>query len=93
MEVKEAIRRIKDHFRIHDDDRPTPYLDEAVDMAIKALEKQILKQPIIWENKSYDAPVPNDDWGYECPCCGNQDIDYPDHHCTCGQALDWKGFD
>lgn len=40
MEVKEAIRRIKDHFRIHDDGRPTPYLDEAVDMAIEALELQ-----------------------------------------------------
>lgn len=31
----------------------------------------------------------NDDWGWECPNCGNQDIDYTDHHCECGQAIDW----
>lgn len=40
MTVEEAIRRLKDHFRVHDDGRPTPYLDEAVSMAIQALEKQ-----------------------------------------------------
>lgn len=90
MEAKDAIRRIKNHFDVHDDGRPTPYLDEAVSMAIKALEKQIPKQPIFWENKYYFSPTPNDDWGYECPCCGNQDIDYPEHHCICGQALDWE---
>lgn len=49
MTENEAIRRLKDHFRVHDDGRPTPYLDEAVSMAIKALEKvQALE-----ENKTY----------------------------------------
>lgn len=62
----------------------------ALDMAITSIRKQIPKRPLVWENKTYDSPVPNDDWGYECPCCGNRDIDYPDHHCTCGQALDWE---
>ena len=38
MTEAEAISRLKDHFRIHDDGRPTPKLDEAVDVAIKALE-------------------------------------------------------
>ncbi len=56
----------------------------------EALEKQIPKKPLIWENRYSFSPSPNDDWGYECPCCGNQDIDYPEHHCTCGQALDWE---
>lgn len=55
----------------------------------EALEKQIPKKPIIWEYRHYFSPTPNDDWGYECPCCGNQEIDYPEHHCDCGQALDW----
>ena len=59
-------------------------------LAIQALEKQIPKTPFIWEDKYYFSPTPNDDWGYECPCCGNRDIDYPEHHCTCGQALDWE---
>lgn len=55
--------------------------------ALKALEKQIPKQPFIWDDRCYYSP---DDWGYECPCCGNRDIDYPEHHCICGQALDWS---
>lgn len=63
---------------------------ECREICHKALEKQIPKKPIFWENKYYFSPSPNDDWGYECPCCGNQDIDYPDHHCECGQALDWR---
>ena len=59
-------------------------------LSVAALKKQIPKKPIFWENKYYYPPTPNDDWGYECPCCGNQEIDYPEHHCTCGQALDWS---
>lgn len=66
------------------------YDDQALDVAIEALKKQIPKKPITWENKYYFSPSPNDDWGYECPCCGNRDIDYPEHHCICGQALDWE---
>lgn len=64
--------------------------EQAISMAVKELEKQISKKPLVWEDKYYDSPIPNDNWGYECPCCGNKDIDYPDHHCTCGQALDWE---
>lgn len=70
-------------------ERGYPTYKKAKQLAIEACEKQITKKPIVWENKSYDSPVPNDDWGYECPCCGNRDIDYPEHHCTCGQALNW----
>lgn len=63
--------------------------EDELEIVKEALEKQIPKKPIIWENRHYFSPSPNDDWGYECPCCGNQEIDYPEHHCTCGQALDW----
>lgn len=63
---------------------------EAYSMAIEALEKQIAKKPLIWEEKWYYAPSPNDEWGYECPCCGNRELDYPEHHCECGQAIDWS---
>lgn len=38
MTAQEAIRRLKDHFAVHDDGRPTPYLDEAVQLAYTALE-------------------------------------------------------
>jgi hypothetical protein len=57
--------------------------------ALNALEKQIPRQPIFWRNQYFDSRF-EDDWGYECPCCGNRDIDYPEHHCICGQALDWS---
>ena len=63
----------------------------AMKLAVEALEKQIPKKPLIWRGiKTPESPIPFDDWGYECPCCGNQEIDYPDHHCECGQALDWS---
>lgn len=40
MTENEAIARIIDHFDVHHhDNRPHPLLDEAVDMAIKALEE------------------------------------------------------
>ena len=40
MTENEAIERIRDHFEVHHhDDRPHPLLDEAVDMAINALEE------------------------------------------------------
>jgi hypothetical protein len=70
-----------------------PEISAALNMAIKACEKQVPKKPIIWENRHYFSPTPNDDWGYECPCCGNDDIDYPQHHCECGQALDWDALE
>lgn len=63
---------------------------EAYKLAVDALKKQIPKIPHIWEDKYYFSPMPNDDWGYSCPCCGNREIDYPELHCECGQTLDWK---
>ena len=81
MTVKQAITCIK--YGVLEN-------DAVKEIVIEALEKQIPKKPIIWENKYYFSPVPNDDWGYECPCCGNREIDYPEHHCICGQALDWR---
>lgn len=98
MDNREAIRRLKDHFRIHDDGRPTPKLDKAVSMAIKALEKQI-PQKVVWETDRT--------WGIAsktpiCPACdhgltkvlfisdaadGFKRVTYCE---TCGQAIDWS---
>lgn len=91
MTYEEAIKHIKRHIyhqKIDGDEQM--YTNAALNLAIKACEKQIPKKPIIWENRHCFSPTPNDDWGYECPCCGNDDIDYPQHHCECGQALDWS---
>ena len=44
MTEQEAILRLRDHFAIHDDGRPTPFLNKAVSMAINALEKEFQYQ-------------------------------------------------
>lgn len=58
-----------------------------------ALEKQIAKKPIIWRNPPCPPDFADDDWGYKCPSCGSKNIDFPDHHCECGQALDWSDIE
>ena len=85
---KEALRHINSQLEYGYIDLGT-HDENELKIIKEALEKQIPKKPIIWENRHYFSPTPNDDWGYECPCCGNQEIDYPEHHCNCGQALDW----
>lgn len=85
---KEALRYINSQLEYGYIDLGT-HDENELKIIKEALEKQIPKKPIIWENRHYFSPTPNDDWGYECPCCGNQEIDYPEHHCDCGQALDW----
>lgn len=85
---KEALRHINSQLEYGYVDLGT-HDENELKIIKEALEKQIPKKPIIWENRHYFSPTPNDDWGYECPCCGNQEIDYPEHHCDCGQALDW----
>ena len=77
MTEQVAIKRLQDHFEVHDDGRPTPFLDEAVSMAIKALEKQIAKKPFV-------------DTGnfLKCSYCHSV-IRNTDKYChECGQKLD-----
>lgn len=109
------------------------YVNEALDMAIKALEKQIPKKPIHKREefpthdwvKNSDGSI--DEWAvdcgfhngpmckrcghsfcvhcvedvekelsatceysyYLCPTCG-EEVDYKEHHCKCGQAIEWE---
>lgn len=89
MNNKEAIRRIKDHFRVHDDGRPTPYLDEAVMLAIEALERATPKKPI---GDLHSVPH------YRCPNCKKavvvfeNEAKFPYCH-WCGQRIDWGNED
>ena len=55
---------------------------EAMKLAIEALEKQIPKKPYKDnENGVYEKE--------HCPSC-HQSLFPNDHHCECGQALDWE---
>ena len=79
--------------------------DEAIEIAISALEKQIPKKPI--EN-FYDEQD-GDDWydegyTYQCPLCEESEVGryskemcewvYQMAHCEkCGQAIDWRNED
>lgn len=88
MNAQEAIRRIKEHNKVHRlKERNAIFITVALDVAVEALEKQIPKKPI------------GDGWGgflKLCPNCKSKEIyDHknlePRKHCdNCGQALDWS---
>ena len=55
---------------------------EAMNLAIEALEKQIPKKPYKDnENGVYEKE--------HCPSC-HRSLFPNDHHCECGQAIDWE---
>ena len=57
-------------------------LQESIDMAIQAIEKQIPKKPYKDnENGIYEKEY--------CPIC-HRSLFPNDHHCICGQAIDWR---
>lgn len=64
----------------------------ALKTAISALEKQIPKKPIkknpICYEKTKDG-IEHFAYDYFCPDC-NKQIKATEHHCPCGQALDWS---
>lgn len=68
-------------------------VDEACDMAINALKKQIPVKPVKSKEERYGMGYVYHDW--VCPSCGKFLAYEPEesgcHHCKCGQAIDWKG--
>ena len=57
-------------------------LKESIDMAIQTLEKHIPKKPYKDnENGIYEKKY--------CPIC-HRSLFPNDHHCICGQAIDWS---
>lgn len=81
--VAELEHNYISHSNLHGDD------EQGCRLIRMALERMIPKKPYEWYEKC-GYPHYEDDWGYECPLCGNRDIDFPEHHCICGQALDWS---
>lgn len=56
------------------------------DKILEALEKQIRKKPNYYYNSFADG---NPVWECSCPNCGT-DLEESDHHCICGQLIDWS---
>lgn len=90
MDRHEAIRRLKEHFEIHNDRRPTPYLDEAARLAYEALEKYdlILERFGSFEHvmaAPFTFKVGDIVWIYD-PMWGiiPAEVDRP-YHCRCGE--------
>ena len=57
---------------------------EPLKLAIKTLKKQIPKKPSQDSIGLYYFPT--------CPNC-HKELESYDHHCECGQALDWEGIE
>lgn len=97
MTEQEAIRRIKEHNSIHfkKENGRCPYITEALNIAISALEKQIQKKPNTETiNRGIDVSGEYDiDSNYICPSCKSVVGDYESKdiwykHCPeCGQAI------
>lgn len=93
MTPQEAISALKliNLKRVH------PFYDweemrEVRDTAINALEKQIPKKPIKKNPICYEKTKDGTEfiaYDYFCPDC-NKQIKATEHHCKCGQALDWS---
>lgn len=88
MNVKEAIIRVKNHFEVHNDGRPTPYLDEAVYILINSSKKQIPMKII----KELDDSVKTC-W-CRCPNCYEglcwEHTKIPKYCPECGQKLEQR---
>lgn len=81
MTAKEAIEVIEVAIAVVEWEYPLDYA-AAIEMAIEALEKQIPKKPY----KDNENGVYEKDY---CPTC-NRSLFPNDHHCRCGQAIDWS---
>ena len=101
MTYEEAIKMFKDiimaeidripyHYDVVLDDYVYDDLDkmdklfELNKIVSKALKKQIPKKPSQDSIGLYYFPT--------CPNC-HKELESYDHHCECGQALDWEGIE
>nr|DAI08176.1 MAG TPA: DNA-directed RNA polymerase subunit [Caudoviricetes sp.] len=101
MTNEEASKELKEDRALYEGDiveagdgTPDGQLMLALDMAIKALEKQIPKKPT-FEGDGFDenGNIIYDTW--ICPCCEEEyEVDYDDYkYCPwCGQMIDWRDF-
>lgn len=85
MKVEEAIKKLEYIRYVGNGEQKYQECSEeiAINLAIKALEKQIPKKAIEHKQK-IGFPF------YECPTCGEIDILWQNYCDNCGQKLDWE---
>jgi hypothetical protein len=84
MTEQEAIKVLEKE-KAYMDSHGGDMQSKALEMAIKALEKQIAKD--VYEAHFYREPFPI----YRCPVCPNTSIERNQVYCQdCGQKLDWS---
>lgn len=88
---EEAIKRLKEvRFTV----QPYLYMNEAFDVAIEDMQKQIPQKPTIWGDGYANGVLVYDMW--DCPNCEKSyeiDYDHYDHCPNCGQAIDWSDIE
>lgn len=84
MTEQEAIKIFKDRLELTDYRKQVPEYYEAMELAVKALEKQMPKKPITY----------NDTNRADCPCCNSTVRGIKEsfgNWCSkCGQKIDWS---
>ena len=78
---QEIIDELQEYLDVGDNDKIALYIEE-VQMCIEALEKQIAKKLVVWDNGTQ-----------HCPNC-EHDLTYisseDEYCCRCGQKLDYR---
>lgn len=95
MTEQEAIRRIKEHNSIHfkKENGRCPYITEALNIAISALEKQVPKEPLVSAFPLFMInDIPFVQSYYHCPNCSYRIGEFDEileiNYCPeCGQAI------
>lgn len=88
--IMAEIERLPHHYDaevddvVYDDISSVDELLQLNKIVSKALKKQIPKKPSQDSIGLYYFPI--------CPNC-HKELESYDHHCECGQALDWKGVE
>ncbi len=94
MTIEDAIARIQDHNRVHQQkEHGAFYITEALNMAVDALEKQIPKKPIKCCPLNDQNEMLDENEYYKCPACGLKFRKTYEYCHYCGQRLDWENED
>ena len=79
MNNKEALESLK--FEVFEEGHCS-YIEQELNIAIEALEKQIPKKLVVWDNGTQHCPYCEHDLTY----ISSED----EYCCRCGQKIDWR---